>query len=43
VGYPTVPEGKARLRTIVTATHKRAELERASETLAQVGRSLGIV
>ena len=43
VGYPTVPEGKARLRTIVTATHKRAELERASETLTQVGRSLGIV
>src|SRR5207245_4451115 len=24
VGYPTVPEGKARLRAIVTATHKRA-------------------
>jgi glycine C-acetyltransferase len=43
VGYPTVPEGKARLRTIVTATHKRAELERAGETLAQVGRSLGII
>jgi glycine C-acetyltransferase len=43
VGYPTVPEGKARLRTIVTATHKGAELERASEILAEVGRSLGIV
>src|ERR1700676_2405709 len=23
IGFPTVPEGKARLRTIVTATHKR--------------------
>jgi len=43
VGYPTVPEGKARLRAIVTATHKRAELERAGETLAQVGRSLGVI
>ncbi len=43
VGYPTVPEGKARLRAIITATHKRAELERAVEILAQVGRSLGIV
>ena len=43
VGYPTVPEGKARLRTIVTATHKRAELERAAQILAEVGRSLGIV
>jgi glycine C-acetyltransferase len=43
VGYPTVPEAKARLRAIVTATHKRAELERAVEILAQVGQSLGIV
>src|SRR5947209_8103364 len=43
VGYPTVPEGKARLRAIVTATHKRAELERAAEILAEVGRSLGII
>jgi len=43
VGYPTVPEGKARLRAIVTATHKRAELERAAEILAEVGRSLGVI
>ncbi|MFY9531406.1 MAG: glycine C-acetyltransferase [Candidatus Acidiferrales bacterium] len=43
IGYPTVPEGKARLRTIVTATHKRADLERALEILGRVGRSLGIV
>ncbi|HEX2714989.1 MAG TPA: glycine C-acetyltransferase [Candidatus Acidoferrales bacterium] len=43
VGYPTVPEGKARLRAIVTATHKRAELERAAQILAETGHSLGIV
>jgi glycine C-acetyltransferase len=43
VGYPTVPEGKARLRAIVTATHKRAELERAAQILAETGQSLGIV
>ena len=43
VGYPTVPEGNARLRAIVTATHKRRELERAAEILAEVGRSLGIL
>jgi glycine C-acetyltransferase len=43
IGYPTVPEGKARLRTIVTATHKRADLERALEILGRVGRNLGIV
>jgi glycine C-acetyltransferase len=43
IGYPTVPEGKARLRTIVTATHKRADLERASEIFSSVGKKLGIV
>jgi glycine C-acetyltransferase len=43
VGFPTVPEGKARLRAMVTATHKRADLERACEIIAEVGRSLGLV
>lgn len=43
IGYPTVPEGKARLRTIVTATHKKADLERACEILERVGRQMGIV
>ena len=43
IGYPTVPEGKARLRTIVTATHKRPDLEKAVETIARVGRNLGVV
>ncbi len=43
VGFPTVPEGKARIRTIVTATHTRSELERALEILERVGKKLGIV
>jgi glycine C-acetyltransferase len=43
VGFPTVPEGKARLRAMVTATHKRADLERACEIIAQVGRAIGLV
>jgi glycine C-acetyltransferase len=43
VGFPTVPEGKARLRAIVTATHKRADLDRASEIIAEVGGSLGLI
>jgi glycine C-acetyltransferase len=43
IGYPTVPEGKARLRTIVTATHKRADLDRAAEIIARVGKKLAIV
>ncbi|HEV2386541.1 MAG TPA: glycine C-acetyltransferase [Candidatus Acidoferrales bacterium] len=43
IGYPTVPQGKARLRTIMTATHKRKDLERALEILGRVGKQLGIV
>ena len=43
VGFPTVSEGKARLRAIVSATHKRDELMRAADTLAAVGKSLGVI
>jgi glycine C-acetyltransferase len=43
IGYPTVPEGKARLRAIVTASHKRSDLERALEIFARVGKKLGII
>ena len=43
VGYPTVAEGKARLRAIVSAGHKREQLLRAADTLAEVARPLGIV
>jgi glycine C-acetyltransferase len=43
LGFPTVPEGKARLRTIVTATHKRSDLERALEIFERIGKKLGIV
>jgi glycine C-acetyltransferase len=43
VGYPTVAEGKARLRAIVSAAHKREQLLRAAEILAEVAKPLGIV
>jgi glycine C-acetyltransferase len=43
VGYPTVPEGKARLRTITSAGHKRAELAQALEILARVGKQLEVI
>ena len=43
VGYPTVAEGKARLRAIVSAAHKREHLLKAAEILAEVGKPLEIV
>jgi glycine C-acetyltransferase len=43
VGYPVVAEGKARLRAIVSATHKREQLLRAADILVEVAKPLGIV
>src|SRR5262249_3919950 len=43
IGFPTVPKGKARVRTIVTATHTREELDRALGAFRSAGKKLGIV
>src|SRR5213082_3295662 len=43
ITYPTVPEGKARIRTIMTATHTSQELQQALEVLGTVGKRMGIV
>jgi glycine C-acetyltransferase len=43
ITFPTVPEGKARIRTIVTATHTREELERALGVLKTVGEKMQIL
>ena len=43
IGFPTVPRGKARVRTIVTATHSRDELQFALDCFAKVGRSIGVI
>jgi len=41
--YPTVPRGKERLRTIVTAGHTIKDLEFAVEKFRKVGRKLSII
>lgn len=43
IGFPTVPEDRSRIRTIVTATHTQEQLDRALDTLGDVGRRLGII
>ncbi|HET9182966.1 MAG TPA: glycine C-acetyltransferase [Candidatus Angelobacter sp.] len=43
IAFPTVPEGKARLRTIMSATHTQDELSRALEILKKVGKRMGII
>ncbi|HEX9247580.1 MAG TPA: glycine C-acetyltransferase [bacterium] len=43
IAYPTVPRGKARVRTIVTAGHTRDDLSRALDVFGRVGRGLGLI
>lgn len=43
IAFPTVPRGKARVRTIVTAAHTRADLDEALAAFAKVGRELGLI
>ncbi|HVC47707.1 MAG TPA: glycine C-acetyltransferase [Terracidiphilus sp.] len=43
IAFPTVPEGKARIRLIVTSEHTRAQLDRALETLERVAKRMGIL
>jgi glycine C-acetyltransferase len=43
IAFPTVPEGKARIRTIMTANHTREMMDQALETLKRVGKRLGIL
>jgi glycine C-acetyltransferase len=43
IAYPTVAKDKARVRTIVTATHSREDLQFALDAFAKVGRELGMI
>jgi len=43
IGFPTVPLDKARVRTIVTATHTREELQFALDAFKAVGTALGVI
>ena len=41
--YPTVARDKARVRTIVTATHTREDLQYALDAFEKVGREIGLI
>src|SRR5881227_241375 len=43
IGFPTVPEGRARIRTIVTSVHTEQQLDRALEAFAKAGKELGVI
>lgn len=41
--FPVVPEGKARIRTQMSAAHSEAQLTKAIEAFAKAGRQLGVI
>jgi glycine C-acetyltransferase len=43
IGYPTVPQGKARIRAIVTAGHTSDQLDRAAEIFSKIAKKLQII
>jgi glycine C-acetyltransferase len=43
IGFPTVPEGKARIRAILTSEHTKDQLDQALETFERVAKQLGIL
>jgi glycine C-acetyltransferase len=43
IAFPTVPEGKARIRTIMTSEHTKEQLDQALDTLEKTAKKLGIL
>jgi glycine C-acetyltransferase len=43
IAFPTVPEGKARIRLILTSEHTKAQLDQALETLERVAKRMGLL
>jgi glycine C-acetyltransferase len=43
IGYPTVPQGKARIRVMISASHEKLDLDQGLEAFHQVGKKLGVL
>jgi glycine C-acetyltransferase len=41
--FPIVPQGKARIRVMISASHARADLDKGLEAFAKVGKNLGVI
>ena len=43
IGFPTVPQGKARIRVMISASHSKGDLDKGLEAFKSVGKKLGVI
>ena len=43
IGFPTVPQGKARIRVMISASHHKDDLDQGLQAFAKVGKGLGVI
>jgi len=43
IGFPTVPQGKARIRVMISASHSKDDLDKGLEAFKNVGKKLAVI
>jgi len=43
IGFPTVPQGKARIRVMISAAHTRQDLDTGLQAFSRIGKALAVI